>query len=139
QTGARGTIDLLVQGFHLVGELGRLQIFDPGRPTVPDFGRKLYHLSPPRLAAGPVAPVARKLARRCQPLELPDVRIAFKRFVARLDSAILGGIVLDYDGTMCSRSERFGDLRADLASECRRLLEGGLVIGIATGRGRSVR
>lgn len=139
--GPAGTIDLLLQSFRLVGSLGELQGFDPGRPTVPEFGRKLYHLAPVVPREDHPAPVMRKLARTgaLASGEQTDVHAGLERFVERVAKARLGGIVLDYDGTLCTRTERFGVLRAEVADECRRLLEGNIVIGIATGRGRSVR
>jgi hypothetical protein len=139
--GPIGTIDLLLQSFHLVGALGEFQSFDPGRPTVPEFGRKLYHLAPSVPHEDWPAPVMRKLARghHFNRNQQEEVLSAFERFVKRLCMTKFGGIVLDYDGTLCGRAERFGVLRPELATECRRLLDAGLVIGIATGRGRSVR
>lgn len=47
--------------------------------------------------------------------------------------------MLDYDGTLCSAQRRFEGPTEDLARELIKLLEGGVTIGIATGRGRSVR
>ncbi|MBK7760019.1 MAG: hypothetical protein IPI35_27165 [Deltaproteobacteria bacterium] len=41
--GPWGAIDLVVRTLTLAGTIGRHQGFDPGRPGVPDFGRKLYH------------------------------------------------------------------------------------------------
>jgi hypothetical protein len=140
--GPAATIDLLPQAFHLVGELARLQNFDPGRPSVPEFGRKLYHLSPriKRRAEG-VLPVSRKLQVLLDTDSTAHTRTAtaFSEFVRRAESVIVGGVVLDYDGTLCGGADRFGSLRKDVAAECTRLLDGGVTIGIATGRGRSVR
>jgi DNA-binding MurR/RpiR family transcriptional regulator len=139
--GAAGTLALLVQAFHLVGELGQKQGYDPGRPSVPEFGRKLYHLASPRPANGPSAPVARKLAASplCSDESATEFSADLDRFIEELRAMKISGLVLDYDGTLCSRSERFGALRADLSKECARLLAGGLWLGIATGRGQSVR
>jgi hydroxymethylpyrimidine pyrophosphatase-like HAD family hydrolase len=141
QEGSAGTIDLLAQSFHLVGRLGELQGFDPGRPTVPEFGRKLYHLPPPLPAHERDAPVARKVASALVPHQDQHRKTitALRAFVESLYGRDLGGVILDYDGTLCTGAERFGPLRAELGNECRRLLEAGLIIGIATGRGRSVR
>jgi hypothetical protein len=139
--GPAGTIDLLVQGFQLVRLLGDLQSFDPGRPSVPAFGRKLYHLGPGSGTHDQLSPVSRKVARlgRLQANGSPEVARALNQFVESLASVKLGGLVLDYDGTLCGRNERFGALRDDVSAECVRLLEAGVVVGIATGRGRSVR
>jgi hydroxymethylpyrimidine pyrophosphatase-like HAD family hydrolase len=139
--GPSGTLELLVRGFHLVGSLAEAEGFDPGRPSVPDFGRKLFHLPPPTLKREAPVAVMRKLTqmRHLSEEPLEDVQAAFHRFLESLIATSLGGLVLDYDGTLCTRADRFQVLRPDLAKECRRLLEGGLVLGIATGRGRSVR
>jgi hypothetical protein len=138
--GSSGTIDLLIQGFHLVEMLGRLQGFDPGRPSVPEFGRKLYALRANVVNDDHPAAVTRKVQSIGLAIGQNErVRSAFEQFASRLQSTKIGGIVMDYDGTLCSLSERFDPLRPQLADECRRLLLGGLTLGIATGRGRSVR
>jgi len=54
------------------------------------------------------------------------------------DSAFCG-LVLDYDGTLCHEAERYGPLPDKMANELLRLLRGGAFVGIATGRGKSVR
>lgn len=139
--GAAGTLELLVQAFRVVGELGELQGFDPGRPSVPDFGRKLYHLTASLPTDDEPAPVARKRSQtaRFGRRDRSELRAALTSFTEQLTATCLGGLVLDYDGTLCGHAERFGDLRTDIVAECRRLIEGGMVLGIATGRGRSVR
>ncbi len=38
------SIDLLVKSFYLTDELGSKLGIDPGRPGVPEYGRKLYNL-----------------------------------------------------------------------------------------------
>ena len=136
--GPAGTLDLLGKSFRLSGQLGELQDFDPGRPSVPDFGRKLYHVaakSGSRRCA--TACSKRKLARTAGLgyHDRAELERALAHFTARLSEARLGAIVLDYDGTLCGRAERFGSLRGDIATECQRLLEGGLLLGIATGQG----
>jgi hypothetical protein len=139
--GPAGTINLLTQAIRLVGVLGSLQRFDPGRPVVPAFGRKLYQVAPPLPPTSIPPPVERKLSRalRRNRVDRETYITALNVFVEELREARLGGLVLDYDGTLCGRANRFGRLRSDILSECQRLLAGGIVIGIATGRGRSVR
>ncbi len=46
---------------------------------------------------------------------------------------------MDYDGTLCSSENRFGALSSDISEELNRILKRGFIIGIATGRGKSVR
>lgn len=140
--GPAGTLELLTQAFHLVERLGRDRDQDPGRPHVPEFGRKLYRLAPPRLKREEQPAVQRKLW--ASPTSIP-ARLAASfveasdRFLATIRSARIGAIALDYDGTMCTKDGRFGGLCEGLIAECSRLLAAGLHLGIATGRGKSVR
>ncbi len=138
--GPAGTIDLLFQAFDLVNQLGEVRGQDPGRPHVPEFGRKLYRLTPPRVRPTVPAPVQRKL------WALPEVSEdgrAFKsgvdKFLKAASAAKIGALALDYDGTLCAKDERFDCLRSDIVAECARLLRAGVRLGIATGRGKSVR
>lgn len=138
--GPAGTIDLLVQAFHLVNCLGEMRQQDPGRPHVPEFGRKLYRLAPPRVRPVTDAPIRRKLW--ASP-EASGGSRAFQRgldkFLAGLRAAKIGAVALDYDGTLCTKDGRFDGLREDVVAECMRLLRAGMYVGIATGRGKSVR
>jgi len=62
-----------------------------------------------------------------------------ERTVNLLNSAEFDGVVLDYDGTLCDPRFRFESLPLDIAKELERLLNQGALMGIATGRGKSVR
>lgn len=138
--GPAGTIDLLLQAFHLVARLGEVRRQDPGRPHVPAFGRSLYRLTPPRVRSTLAAPVQRKLW--ASPIAA-DEGSAFiqglDRFLANARTAKIGAVALDYDGTLCTKENRFDGLRGDIVAECERLLKAGVHLGIATGRGKSVR
>ncbi len=138
--GPAGTIDLLLQAFQLIAQLGEVRSQDPGRPHVPEFGRKLYRLSPPRDRPAMPAAIQRKL------WALPEVsadgqafNAGVSKFLKAVCTAKIGAIALDYDGTLCTKDDRFEGLRDDIVSECARLLNAGLRLGIATGRGKSVR
>lgn len=138
--GPAGTIDLLFQAFHLVNQLGEVSGQDPGRPRVPAFGRKLYRLTPPRVRPAMPAPIQRKL------WALPEVsedgqafKAGMSKFLKAASAAKIGALALDYDGTLCTKDDRFDGLRDDIAAECTRLLKAGIRLGIATGRGKSVR
>lgn len=138
--GPDGTIDLLIQAFHLVDRIGVTRKQDPGRPHVPEFGRKLYRLTPPRGRPTLNAPIQRKLwASPRATDEGKAFQQGLKRFLARARTAKVGAVALDYDGTLCTKDDRFGGLRDDVVAECSRLLKAGIHLGIATGRGKSVR
>ncbi len=138
--GPAGTIDLLLQAFHLVVRLGETRKQDPGRPHVPEFGRKLYRLTPPRVRSTIAAPIQRKLW--ASPEAVDDgkgFRQGLDRFLVDARTAKIGAVALDYDGTLCTKDARFDGLREDVVAECARLLKAGVYLGIATGRGKSVR
>jgi hydroxymethylpyrimidine pyrophosphatase-like HAD family hydrolase len=138
--GPSGTIDLLLQAFHLVAQLGESRGQDPGRPHVPEFGRKLYRLTPPRVARTVSAPIQRKLwALPTDSEDCEAFKLGLKQFLSALRTASIGALALDYDGTLCAKDDRFNGLRDDIVVECARLLNAGVRLGIATGRGKSVR
>lgn len=137
--GPSGTIDLLLKAFALVDGLGRERGQDPGRPHVPEFGRKLYRLSPPRLKPELEPAVQRKVWAFPGTGRHEVFKQSLDRFHATIATARIGAVALDYDGTMCTKDGRFDGLCGDVVSECTRLLRAGLRLGIATGRGKSVR
>ena len=139
--GAAGTLDLLIQAFHVVEHLGRDRDQDPGRPHVPEFGRKLYRLAPPRVKREQHPAVQRKLWASPTTSARPATAFeaALEDFLAIITRTRIGAIALDYDGTMCTKDGRYDGLIEEIVAECSRLLSAGLLLGIATGRGKSVR
>lgn len=149
-TTATGLSSLLA-ALRIAGWAGVIRGIDPGRPGVPEFGRKLYHLRLPRtqnkkiggLSPRDAVAIARKAGvepvRLAKAVELQEWRTALDCFRARLAEARFDGAVFDYDGTIVDTRERFSPPQADMAAELIRLVEGGAWIGIATGRGASVR
>jgi hypothetical protein len=150
-TGPVANLSALVQAFALVGSAGKARRIDPGNPGVPPFGREIYHLrafgsprtSPDGLGVAEVAAIERKSGVTVAGLHargtLAGWRSAYSDFRARLTTARYRGVVLDYDGTLCSEADRFLPLSAPIARQLNRLLRAGAVIGMATGRGQSVK
>ena len=145
ETGPLAAISLIYASLIWTASLAESRGVDPGRPRVPTFGRRMFHLRPPNAAGRiwrrlPIA-VRRKLTR----LHTRDDSIvkiyskALERFAEQLASASLGAVVLDYDGTLCDREHRFGDLPGSIAHAICRVVGLGLVVGVATGRGKSAR
>jgi hypothetical protein len=138
-----GTIDLLVASMQLAGNRARDVGIDPGRPGVQPFGRRLYHLSPRQMVPSvPSGPVARKLAA-VGASERDEVlgglySDSMYSWLEATRATQLGGVVLDYDGTCCATSERFETLGEKVRAALTRLLAGGLLIGFASGRGKSL-
>lgn len=141
-------VSALVAVLHLVGAAGRQHGIDPGRPGVPEFGRKIYglrvsHRVTDLVASPEMTAVARKLGCDVRALgESQTVlfwRDAYRRFSESLERASFSAILFDYDGTLCDEQDRFSGLCDDVLRHLNRLLKAGILIGIATGRGKSVR
>ncbi len=142
----------LVAAMRLTDWAGQARGVDPGDPGVPEFGRRIYHLAPSRRADAPLprgvtrraaAAIERKsgqtIARLTHNGALDAWRSALRVFERQLQQAPIGGVVLDYDGTVVDTRHRFEPPLAEMVRELLRVLEAGAVLGIATGRGRSVR
>lgn len=145
-SGVPAAISALGRVIHLAGRAGKARGIDPGRPGVPAFGRRIYHLNAFGKIPSPTPEelaIERKTGVALQALStlglLEQWRTAYRTFVTTLKSTRFRGVVLDYDGTLCGEVDRFGALRSDVASELERLARAGIIIGIATGRGKSVR
>ena len=141
----------LLAALRITGWAGLARGIEPGRPGVPEFGRKLYRLSLPRsstttslpkLTARELAAISRKAAAPATHLEacgeLSRWRKALAAFLGRLYKAQFGGIVLDYDGTVVDTRHRSEPPKGQMATALSRLADTTLV-AFATGRGASVR
>ena len=138
----------LVASLRVTGWAGEARGIDPGQPGVPEFGRKLYSLRPvnsPKVRSGgaEIAAIERKafasyatLANRGQ---LAFWQNAYKGFDSQLRKAAFVGTVLDYDGTIVDVRTRTLPPAEDIMQALIRLIENGLALAIATGRGKSVR
>jgi hydroxymethylpyrimidine pyrophosphatase-like HAD family hydrolase/fructoselysine-6-P-deglycase FrlB-like protein len=145
-SGAFADLCLLVSTLHIVGLAGEAHRIDPGRPGVPSFGRKIYHL---RAFARPSAAefaVGIAIERKTQAAKVVSSQAeveywqkAYEGFVRRLVRAQFRYVVLDYDGTLCDEQNRYTGLDEAMVGHLRQMLESGNKIGIATGRGKSVR
>jgi trehalose-6-phosphatase len=142
----------LIAALWITGWAGEARGIDPGRPGVPEFGRKLYHLplpkEPPRIGLPAIndddaVAIERKsglsLARLIKRGELEPWCTALKRFRSRLAEASFAGVALDYDGTVVDTRERFSPPRGEIVSELIRIVRSGALVAIATGRGTSIR
>lgn len=142
----------LVAAFRLTDWAGQARGIDPGDPGVPDFGRRIYRLAPPRRPTSSLplritqrveAAIQRKSGRTVTQLakssELTGWHESCRAFQRKLANTSLSGVVLDYDGTVVDTRYRFSPPNTDVVDEMIRLLNFGIPLGIATGRGRSVR
>ena len=139
--GPAATIQLIHQVMGLAGKAAASRGIDPGRPEVAEFGRRLYRAGTSKhLYFREQAPISRKKkALSIGPrTEDEGVTSALCEFLQKLANTRFSGLAIDYDGTLCASERRFEHLDTAIRHELNRLLEEGIVLGIATGRGRSV-
>jgi len=142
----------LVAALRITQWAGTHRGIDPGQPGVPEFGRKLYRLHlprPRRVATMPsvsprdAAAIARKAGAVPASLAASDQLDrwldALATFRTRLRDVRFAGIVLDYDGTVVDTRHRFAPPSPLMAAELARLAETGAFLGVASGRGASIR
>lgn len=136
--GPAGTLDLLAASMRAFAGAAAASKFDPGRPAVPQAGRRLYHLS---WRTGVSRPPSRPERLKLQAGALSDPQeaaTAVKRWKRSASRVEVEGLVLDYDGTCVSTDRRFEHPRPEVQHELLRALDGGLRLGFASGRGKSL-
>jgi HAD superfamily hydrolase (TIGR01484 family) len=135
-------LQALVYAFALTNAFGGARGIDPGRPSVPEFGRKLYHLRE-RLVRRPKSDILEAAVRRKMRASGGGEPATWRRYAEdQLDlirETSFAAVVFDYDGTLCSQKERFLGPSERITSQIEALLNRGVQLAIATGRGRSVR
>lgn len=136
----------VVVSIKITGLAGPAKGIDPGNPGVPKFGRQIYQL---REKSGFVtkrdsqsAAILRKAECELSDASKKSWQLwgeAYKVFSKKLEKENFGALVFDYDGTIVDTRHRFDPPTKEIVAELHRFLEHGLTIGIATGRGKSVR
>lgn len=146
--GPDGSLDLLNQSFYLALEAGKKNGIDPGRPGVPPYGSKLYNLKY-QTTLNTILPTpddnAILIKTQMRSLsQIGDEKHKFwlrqlKRFRTGLSKQKFGALIMDYDGTLCTKEDRKNPASKEVIDRLTKLLAKGFVIGIVTGRGKSVR
>jgi len=134
----------LIVGLYVSAGAGRSANIDPGKPGVPEFGRKLYRLGPGSSKHSPKTLNMRAAIRRkTQVLPVSGGRAsskwinAYERALAKVSDAAIKAVVFDYDGTLCDERHRFKAMPTSAAAALERLVRDGASVAIATGRGPS--
>jgi hydroxymethylpyrimidine pyrophosphatase-like HAD family hydrolase len=127
----------------IVEWFGRLRQIDPAKPGTASFSKEIYESSSLREMGARLKPQIKQKIEAGLPQDVEDrtyidVERQWEAYQCRLSQALFKGVVLDYDGTVVETAERWFPPRDEVVEQMRRLLEGGLHIGVATGRGKSV-
>ena len=143
--GPVGAISLLIQILYVVKFFGNIRKIDPGRPGVADFGRKIYHLPIPKTNSNSFNKfeefAIRKKFGHCNTND-PETKTRVKhlqKFLKDISKVKFGAVVFDYDGTLCDAEHRLTHPSQEISDKLIQLLKNNIIIGIATGRGKSVR
>jgi HAD superfamily hydrolase (TIGR01484 family) len=126
----------------IAGELKK----DPAKPNVQSFGRDLYYLDLPKFVPRPQDTGLHGEESKYEVLgaRWPSVgsngfmKRALENFKTALAQQSFRAIVFDYDGTLSSSQRREVPPNASMQSYLTRLLEAGVFIGVASGRGGSI-
>ena len=143
--GPIASISLLMQILHVIKFFGDLRKIDPGRPGVADFGRKIYHLPIPKNRSDAFTDFEKlALRKKFGHCNINDAetktRVKYlQKFLKEISKVKFGAIVFDYDGTLCDSKNKTTHPSGEIQEKLTQLLENEIVIGIATGRGKSVR
>lgn len=143
--GPAASLNLLVKIMYAVKFFGMVQNRDPGRPTVARFGRQMYHLKIPR--GNLPKPSEREqtiLLRKFPSIGTRSSHTSVKvtllrKFIRRMECTKFGGIILDYDGTMCDFANRDKGASPEMGACLTQMLQKKILVSVATGRGDSVR
>lgn len=134
-------IDLCKQIIHFVDEAGKMAGIDPGRPRVPEFGRKIYHIGLSLVATSRRANNRRLWIQRKTRVSNGPTAVyekSLREFLKVIQDTKFLGVVFDYDGTLCDPPERFEKPKTEISVALSSLLSKGIPIGLATGRGGSL-
>lgn len=145
-------LEAILISIRLAQWKGALNGIDPGRPGVPSFGHRIYELEydnqevrnlPVKFDAATRSLLERKAGQTLEQLAalgvMNDWLADLSAYRKKLGSAHFAAVVFDYDGTLVGPTKRTEPPEAEVAGQLVRLLELGVIIGIATGRGASVR
>lgn len=141
-----GLLDALDAVFQIVEEAGSVLQLNPGKPHVDDFGKKLYHLNYDickksrfnEINKSRAGSAAFRKTGLCDDFLWDKYRAAAEKQLKAYKRIGFTGIVFDYDGTL-HYGKIASPVELSIQSRLNELLEQGLLIGIATGRGKSVR
>ncbi|MBN1330465.1 MAG: HAD hydrolase family protein [Candidatus Heimdallarchaeota archaeon] len=147
--GPLAAIELLINTFFIVDLAGVFRNVDPSSQNIPEFGRKLYHMSLTnselyRYQIWKKEPKIAYILRKFPNFKTSTKQIqnfwikSLEKYQTSIKKAIFGGIVFDFDGTLCSSERREIGIDDEVLNKLLNLLEHDVKIGIASGRGKSL-
>ncbi len=143
-----GMLQLFIKMFWVVHYAGQKRGINPGNPSVADYGRKLYHLNYNIKKNEKYNMLKRSIIdtaiyRKCMASSLSlQVCNCYKQELLKImnkqENTKFRGIIFDYDGTLHDK-ENQNNQETVIWDKVIEILQAGIILGIATGRGKSVR
>lgn len=132
----------IAEGLEAVRALGEIAGIDPGKPGRGDFAGAIYGDTGLADLARRLDPAVRHKLDALQRHDDPDCPTtaacaAREKWLKGMSAARIGGVLLDYDGTVVTTEARLSPPAAEVVAELVRLADAGIAIGFATGRGGS--
>lgn len=136
------TASSIAEGLAIVRDLGDIADIDPGRPGRGEFAGAIYGDTGLADLARRLGPAVLHKLEAVQLHDDPDCPTiaacsARESWIEGLSKARIGGILLDYDGTVVTTQARLDPPADEVIAELARLSDTGIAIGFATGRGGS--
>ncbi|MEO7367923.1 MAG: hypothetical protein ABIZ36_08200 [Gemmatimonadaceae bacterium] len=151
--GSSGAIELLLATFELSARISARAQLDACWPSDNTVARNLFPMDISTNHRGQAPPDVRRKERIDHWIRRKVGSVAwgsatdvqhdvwhgeYEKWASVQRAANVGGIVFDYDGTICEADERFRHPGTAIATALVRLLDLGVTLGIASGRGHSV-
>lgn len=132
----------ILRALTIVEALGKATGVDPAKPGVGSFAGKIYDSTALLDVVKLLPPAVRHKRAAMSKVDLLDAGsleliAIFDALKERLRTATFRGLVLDYDGTIITEAGRLNPPEEAVLTELERLIDGGMRVAIATGRGGS--
>jgi hydroxymethylpyrimidine pyrophosphatase-like HAD family hydrolase len=121
---------------------------DPGQPYVPDYGREIHHINVGKyfLTNKNNQEFDKYYFASLRKLDgvvpsaagLQEIINAAKIYEQTLGAATFKAIISDFDGTLCNPENRYIGMCPDIAKSMAKLMDEGMQLAIASGRGNSL-
>ncbi len=144
-SGVKGMIELLLASFELVKQTGYGLGIDPGKPSVPEYGRRLYHYRyTPKIIQDykkndylPISAILKKYSGGDH-LISQLYKEHYSDFANKLSLTRFNQLVFDYDATL-KESAVLYEVENNIFELINKFLSKDIHIAVATGRGKSAR
>lgn len=132
----------ILVGLRFIEVLGKITEIDPGRPGRGPFAETIYDHDGLKILARQLTHSVRHklkavLLHDSLGQEAHSVCLMSQKRLTKFAKVRFRGLVLDYDGTIVSTQDRLAPPDSNLVDQLQRLLDDGVHIAIATGRGGS--